>query len=133
MSSVMNDEIRRILRGRRNAWLATLMSDGSPQLTPVWIDLTDDDFVVVNTWEGAVKLANMRRNGRVAVAIESEGDRYRVVTLRGVAVAFEGGDAVDEHVDALSLRHDGTPWTPEEDEVRVTVRIRVDRVLLLED
>lgn len=130
---MMNDEERRILTGRKNAWFATLLPDGSPHLTPVWIDVDGDD-VIVNTPEGTVKLANVRRDARVALAIESEEDRYRVVTLRGHVVGIDGpGPEVDAVIDRLSRRHDGSGWTLGEGERRFSVRIRPDRISLLEE
>ena len=128
----MKEEHRSILQGRRNAYLATLMPDGSPQVTPVWIDVDGED-VVVNTYEGTVKLANVRRDPRVAINIEAEDDRYRVLSLRGRVIAIESSEAVDEHIDALSMRHDGVPWTSEDDETRVRIRIRPERISLLQD
>ena len=126
----MNEEERRILRGRKNAYLATVMPDGSPQLTPVWIDVDGED-VVVNSPEGTVKLANMRRDGRVAITIEAEEDRYKVLSIRGLVVGFEEGPQVGEHIDELSLRHDGVPWAPAEEGARVRVRIRPERIWVL--
>lgn len=128
----MKEEYRSILQGRRNAYLATLMPDGSPHVTPVWIDVDGED-VVVNTSEGTVKLANVRRDPRVAINIESEGDRYRVLSLRGRVTAIESSEEVDEHIDALSLRHDGVSWTQEDEEVRVRIRIRPEKITLLQD
>lgn len=126
----MNDEQRRLLQGRRNGWLATLMPDGTPQLTPVWVDAEGDD-VIVNTPEGTVKLANMRRDSRVAVAIESEEDRYRTLSVRGTVMGFET-EGAEEHISRLSLRHDGKPWEVSDGEHRIRVRIRPDRAVLLE-
>lgn len=128
----MNEEERRILRGRRNAYLATVMPDGSPQLTPVWVDVDGDD-VVVNTPEGTVKLANMRRDGRVVLAIEAEEDRYRVLSIRGRVVDIEVGAHVDENIDMLSQRHDGVPWEFADGETRVRVRIHPERIRILSD
>jgi PPOX class probable F420-dependent enzyme len=128
----MKEEYRSILEGRRNAYLATLMPDGSPHVTPVWIDVDGED-VVVNTSEGTVKLANVRRDPRVAINIESEDDRYRVLSLRGRVTAIESSAEVDEHIDALSMRHDGVPWTQEDEEARVRIRIRPEKVTLLQD
>lgn len=128
----MKEEYRSILQGRRNAYLATLMPDGSPHVTPVWIDVDGED-VVVNTSEGTVKLANVRRDPRVAINIESEDDRYRVLSLRGRVTAIESSEEVDEHIDALSMRHDGIPWTQEDEEARVRIRIRPEKVTLLQD
>ena len=128
----MDDAVRGILTGPRNAWLATLMADGSPQVTPVWIDVIDADVVLCTTAD-TVKAANMRRDPCVAIAIESAEDRYRVVTLRGRVVSMEEGGA-DALVDALSWRHDGHAWEgPQEEGTAVLVRIHPDRITLLED
>ena len=124
---MFDEEQLAVLRGRRNAFLATLMSDGSPQLTPVWLDV-DGDELIVDTAEGTVKLENMRADSRVAVNIESESDRYRVLSIRGRVIAFESDARVDEHIGELSLRHDGIPWEFAEGEDRVRVRISADRV-----
>lgn len=128
----MNDEERKILRGKRNAYLATVMPDGSPQLTPVWVD-EDGEDVVVNTPEGTVKLANMKRDGRVSITIEAEEDRYKVLSIRGRVVGIETGPDIDEHIDRLSHRHDGVPWEFAEGETRVRVRIRPERIRILSD
>ncbi len=128
----MDEEVRKILRGRRNAYRATVMPDGSPQLTPVWVD-EDGEDIVVNTPEGTVKLANMKRDGRVSIAIESEEDRYKVLSIRGRVVGIETGPDIDEHIDRLSQRHDGVPWEFAEGEIRVRVRIRPERVRILSD
>lgn len=129
----MNEDHRRILQGRRNAYLATLMPDGSPHVTPVWIDVDGED-IIVNTSEGTVKLDNVRGDPRVALNIEAEEDRYRVLTVCGRVTALESSDEVDANIDALSLRHDGVPWTPGEDEgPRVRIRIRPERISLLQD
>jgi PPOX class probable F420-dependent enzyme len=130
--SGMNDQARTILRGKRNAYLATVMPDGSPQLTPVWVDVEGDD-VVINTSEGTVKLANMRRDRRVALAIEAEEDRYKVLCVKGRVVDIESGAHVDEHIDMLSKRHDGVRWKFADGETRVRVRIHPERLQILSD
>jgi PPOX class probable F420-dependent enzyme len=105
--------------------LATMMPDGSPQLTPVWIDLDGDD-VLVNTSEGTVKLANVRRDPRVALTVVDPRDRYRVLSLRGEVVEIAKGSV--RHINELSLRYDGFPWQPEPGlGARVTIRIRPRR------
>jgi PPOX class probable F420-dependent enzyme len=129
---MMDPRVREILTGRRNAWLATLMADGSPQLTPVWIDVDGAD-VVLSTNEGTVKVANMRRHPKVAVAIEAEEDRYEVVTIRGHVVSIEP-DTDLSRVDSLSWRHDDKPWDEDtEAGQRLLVRIRPERITLLRD
>jgi len=126
----MDEEHRRILLARRNAFLATLNADGSPQLTPVWVDV-DGDEVLVNSLAGTVKIANMRRDARVALVMESEEDRYVVLRIDGHVVAIESGKEVDEHIERLSMRQDGESWEFSEGETRVLARIRPDRIRIL--
>lgn len=129
---MMDERIVKILTGRRNAWLSTLMPDGSPQLTPVWIDVEGEDLLL-STNEGTVKVANMRRDPRVAVAIESEEDRYLTVTIRG-RVTEIGTDESLDRVNRLSRHHDDKEWdASSETGERLLVRIRPEKVTLLED
>jgi PPOX class probable F420-dependent enzyme len=126
----MDEEHRRILLARRNAYLATLNADGSPQVTPVWVDVDGDD-VLVNSLEGTVKVANMRRDARVALVMESQEDRYVVLRVDGHVVAIESGSEVDEHIERLSKHQDGESWEFSEGETRVLARIRPDRIRIL--
>src|SRR6476620_1005569 len=82
------------------AHLATLMPDGSPQVTPVWVDY-DGTHVRVNSAKGRVKDKNMRRDKRVALSIEDPENAYRYIAVRGqvVEITEQGADA---HIDALA-------------------------------
>ena len=126
----MEEEHRKILLAKRNAYLATLNADGSPQLTPVWVDV-DGDEVLVNSLAGTVKIANMRRDARVALVMESEEDRYVVLGISGHAVAIESGKEFDEHIERLSKHQDGESWEFSDGETRVLARIRPDRIRIL--
>src|SRR5512146_2660317 len=68
---------------RAFASLATLMPDGSPQVTPVWCDLENDDIVVINSAKGRQKDRNLRRDPRVALAIIDPENPYRYLEIRG--------------------------------------------------
>ena len=74
-----------IIEGKNFAHMATLMSDGSPQATPVWID-HDGDTVLVNTAPGRVKQKNISRDPRVAISVVDEKDPYRCLVLRGTVI-----------------------------------------------
>jgi PPOX class probable F420-dependent enzyme len=91
--------------------LATLMPDGSPQVSPVWIDY-DGRYVVVNTAVGRVKDENMRRDSRVALDIIDPDNPYRHLSIRGrVAEITEKG--ADEHIDKMAKKYIGKdryPW-----------------------
>src|SRR2546426_7554745 len=68
---MLTEQARKKLEGKVFAFVATTFPDGSPQVTPVWVD-TDGKFVLVNTAIGRVKQRNLKKNPRVALAIRSE-------------------------------------------------------------
>jgi PPOX class probable F420-dependent enzyme len=110
------------------AHLATLMADGSPQVTPVWVDY-DGAHVRVNSAKGRVKDKNMRRNKRVALSIQDPDNPYRYLAIRGeVAEITENG--ADAHIDALAKKYLGKERYPfrSPGEVRVIYKIRPDKV-----
>ncbi len=103
--------------------LATVMPDGSPQVTPVWFDYVNG-HVRVNTAKGRVKARNMHEGSQVALAILDPENPYRYVQIRGrVARATEEG--AQAHIDALAKKYIGKdkyPWS-QPDEVRVIYEI----------
>jgi len=106
------------LKGNAFAHLATLMPDGSPQVTPVWID-TDGEFILVNTARGRQKDLNMQRDGRVALSIMDPSDPYDYVQVRGLVVMSTENGA-REHIDELSLRYTGHTYrSGDPEQVRV--------------
>lgn len=115
-----------ILRKRSFAHLATIMPDGSPQVTPVWIDY-DGQYLLVNTAEGRAKDRNMRRDGRVALSILDPDDPYCHIDIRG-HIAEITHDGAEEHIDTLSRRYDGKSWIYQPGQVRVIFKIEADTV-----
>ena len=85
------------------AHLATVMPDGSPQVTPVWFDYKDGKFIV-NTARGRLKDKNMSKNSRVALSILDPDNPYSHVAVRGTIskVTEEGADA---SIDALAKKY----------------------------
>lgn len=113
---------------RAFAHLATLMPDGSPQVTPVWFDW-DGETIRVNSARGRQKDRNMRRAARVALSIQDPDNPYRYLAVRGVVteVTEEGADA---HIDSLAKKYLGVDSYPyrQPGEVRVIYKIRPERV-----
>ena len=110
------------------AYLATVMKDGSPQVTPVWFNF-DGEFLMINSAEGRVKDKNMRSHPNVALTIQDPGDPYRYLQVRGRVIDFthEGADA---HIDALSLKYTGRPqyqWRNDK-EKRMRYKVRIEKV-----
>jgi PPOX class probable F420-dependent enzyme len=111
---------------RAFAYLATLMKDGSPQVTPVWFDM-DGGEVRVNTARGRVKDRNMEKRRRVALAIQDPADPYRYLQVRGTVVASTEEGAA-EHINHLAGKYTGKAQYRilRPGEVRVIFRIRID-------
>ncbi|HEY3154130.1 MAG TPA: PPOX class F420-dependent oxidoreductase [Candidatus Binatia bacterium] len=109
------------------AHLATLMADGSPQVTPVWVDY-DGAHVRVNS-KGRVKDKNMRRDKRLALSIQDPENPYRYLAIRGEVVEITENGA-DAHIDALAKKYLGKDRYPFRSpaEVRVIYKIRPDKV-----
>jgi PPOX class probable F420-dependent enzyme len=110
------------------ASVATVMSDGSPQVTPMWFDV-EGEHIRVNSARGRVKDRNMRRDARVSLSIMDPDNAYRYLGVRGrvVEVTEQGAEA---HIDALAKKYIGQdryPWR-QPGEVRVTYKIRPERV-----
>ena len=128
MSNNIPDNYRDLLQKKAFAQLATIMKDGTPQLTPVWCDF-DGDHVRVNSAKGRVKDKNMRRNPKVAIAIQDPENAYRYLAVRGHVVEITENGA-DAHIDALTKKYLGQDKYPyrQPGEVRVIYKIRPDRV-----
>lgn len=109
------------------AVVATLLPDGSPQATVVWIDRDGPDTVVFNTERGRSKPANLERDPRVAVTVIDRENPYRYVQVRGRAtLSEEGGRA---HIDALARKYTGADYQAHRDDrARVVARVQVEAV-----
>jgi len=117
----------RMLQEKQLAHLATVMADGTPQLTPVWIDVEPDgSHVLVNTVGDRLKAKNTARNGQVAVSVVDSQDWQRVVIVRGKVVE-QRPDIGGQHIGKLSMKYRGAPFHHESDE-RIILRIRPDFV-----
>jgi len=106
--------------------LATVMTDGSPQVTPLWFSM-EGDHLLVNSARGRTKDQNMRARPRVALAISDPGNPYRYIQVRGTVVEIKEEGAW-EHINSLSEKYDGKPFPKKADQVRVIYKIRIDRV-----
>jgi PPOX class probable F420-dependent enzyme len=125
---MLTEEQKRLLREPNIAHIATVNEDGSPQVTPVWVDV-DEDTILVNTAEGRRKARNMKRNPRVAIDVTDREDPYSMVSVQGrvVEVTPEGAD---EHIDALAKKYLGQDVYPfrQPGERRLLVKIRPQKV-----
>jgi len=103
--------------------LGTLMPDGSPQVTPVWVDF-DGAHLIVNSAKGRQKDRNMRRDARVAITLSDPENPYRYLEVRGRVVEITESGA-DSHIDRMAKKYlgmDKYPWR--QGEVRVLYKIQ---------
>jgi PPOX class probable F420-dependent enzyme len=130
MPDVLSEKARALISRPVLASLATLNPDGSPQITPLWVDLDGDD-VVFNTAQGRKKARNLERDARVAVTVIDPDDQYNVVAFQGTVtdVATAGADA---HIDALAKKYLGVDSYPmrREGQVRIRVTVRTDHIAM---
>jgi PPOX class probable F420-dependent enzyme len=103
-------------------YLATIMPDGSPQVTPVWFS-TDGEHILINTNEGRVKDKNMKARPKVAMTIQDPNKIYRYLGVRGEVVSYTT-EGADEHIKMLSLRYNDEPWTYKETQKRIIFKIK---------
>ena len=130
MADSLSTKARELIARPVLASLTTLGKDGSPQVTPLWIDRGGDDLLF-NTAKGRVKERHMENDPRVAVSVVDPDDQYNVVAVRGTVIDITT-DGADEHIDALAKKYLGVDSYPmrQEGEVRVKVRVRTDRIAM---
>lgn len=108
--------------------LATIMADGTPQVTPVWVGF-DGEHILVNTAKGRLKDKNVERTPYVAIDIIDPDNPYRYLAIRGPVVEMTEEGAY-EHISELSRRYRGVyPYPGPAHETRVILKIATEHVL----
>lgn len=128
--SQITEPVAKLLEGKNFAFLATLMRDGSPQITPVWIDLDKDtNTILMNTAEGRVKHSNISRDPRIAISVINQSNPYEMVTIRGKVIE-QVNQGADEHIDKLAKKYLGVDKYPlrSPNEKRVILRVNPVKV-----
>jgi PPOX class probable F420-dependent enzyme len=123
-SSVISPDVAKLLEDKNLAFVATLMKDNSPQITPTWIDLVDG-IIIVNTAEGRVKQKNVSRDPRVAISVVDNKNPYNMVSIRGKVIEQTTQDA-DKHADKMAKKYLGVDKYPfgMPGEKRILLKIR---------
>ena len=128
MAIPLTDDLLALLRQPSSCYLSTIMADGSPQITQTWVD-TDGEHVIINTVQGFLKLRNMERDPRVAVAIADRENPFRYMQVRGRVISTTTEGAT-EHIESLAQKYTGQPyqWYGGRDQVRVIVTIEAEKI-----
>ena len=126
MAKLGESALKPLTEGKNVATVATIMPNGAPQSTAVWID-SDGEHVIFNTAEGRVKTENLRRDPRVAITVWDADNPFDQASMRGrvVEMTTEGADA---HIDKLAKKYVGVDsyTLRRPDEQRVIVKKEVD-------
>lgn len=128
MATMIPDKFRDLFDKQVFAGLATLMPEGEPQVTPVWIDF-DGQHVIFNTAAGRQKDENLQRDGRVAVMLVDPDNPYRYLEVRG-RVVERTKDGADEHINKMAKKYLGKDLYPfrQPGEVRVIYKIEPEHI-----
>lgn len=129
MSDSIPENFKDLFEKKTFASLATIMPDGTPQVSPIWIDLDGND-VIVNSAKGRQKDKNMRERPMATISIQDPENPYRYIEVRGKVVEVTE-DGAEAHIDKMAKRYLGQDTYPyrQEGEVRVLYRIKPERVV----
>ena len=127
----MEEKAKKLFQDKNLVYIATLMKDGSPQVSPVWANF-ERGHIMVNTAEGRIKHKNILRDPRVAVSVVSKDNPLDMTTIRGRAVEIIP-DYDYKHADVLTLQYMGREHYPfkREGEKRIILKIKPERVFVL--
>jgi PPOX class probable F420-dependent enzyme len=129
--SITNSSLSKLFEEKNFAFLATLMKDGSPQVTPTWVDIDKSDgTVLVNTAKGRTKHRNVSTDPRVAVSVIDFSNPYRMVAIRGKVIEQINGKEADQHIDKLAKKYLGEDKYPRRrlGEERILLKIKPEHV-----
>jgi PPOX class probable F420-dependent enzyme len=118
----LDPAIHALASGPNYGVLATLMPDGGPQTSVVWVD-SDGEHLLVNTEVHRQKFQNISRDDRVSVVVWDREKPYREGEVRGRVVDTLTGSDAREHIDRLSQKYAGVPYGVPIKSERVILRI----------
>jgi PPOX class probable F420-dependent enzyme len=118
------EAFRDILDKKTLVHLATTGKDGSPQVSPVWID-REGDLLVVNSARGRVKDRNMRNHARVALSATDPENPYRALMIQGRVVKITE-DGADFHIDKMAKKYLGKDKYPFRSPTEVRVKYYIE-------
>ncbi len=126
--ATLSKEQAALFEGANYGHVATIRDDGTPQVTPVWIDY-DGEHVVFNTAAGRAKWKNMQRDPRVTIEVLNQENPYEYVMVSG-SVEMEEGEEAERHIDKLAKKYMGVDEYPNRtpEERRVIVRVTPELV-----
>jgi PPOX class probable F420-dependent enzyme len=127
----MDTKAIELFQDKNLVYIATLMKDGSPQLSPVWADF-EDEHILVNTAEGRIKHKNVLRDPRVALSVVSYNNPLDMTTIRGTVIEIIP-DYDYKHADRLTKKYMGIERYPfkRQEEKRIVLKIKPEKIFIL--
>ena len=132
ISTVISEPVAKILKKGTFAFLGTVMKDGSPHVTPIWVDMEENNIILVNTAEGRIKQKNISRDPRVSISMVDDENPYSMVTIKG-RVIEQTTNGADEHIDKLARKYLSTDRYPGHSTQikRIILKIKPEKVFYL--
>lgn len=128
-TDITQPPIKNLFEDKNLAFVATIMKNGFPQITPTWIDIQGNE-ILINTALGRVKQRNVTRDPRIAISLVDRNNPYHMVTLRGEVIDQIAGEEADSHIDKMSKKYldkDKYPFRAP-GEKRVILKVKPTRV-----
>jgi|SRR5918992_969585 PPOX class probable F420-dependent enzyme len=130
--SQITEPVARLFEGKNFAFVSTLMGDGSPQITPTWIDIEKDtdNNILINTAKCRIKQKNVSRDPRIAISVVNQSNPYEMVTIRGKVIEQITQDTAEEHIDKLAKKYLGVDKYPSRSpgEKRVILKVKPEKI-----
>jgi len=139
-TSILTEPIVKFFRGKNFGFLGTVNKDGSPQVTPTWIDIIEkeenedghEEIILINTAVDRLKQKNVSRDQRVSISIVDEDNPYSMVTIKG-RVVEQTTKGADEHIDKLAKRYlDADRYPAHSPSVkRIILKVKPEKIFYL--
>ena len=102
---ILTEPVIKIIKDKNFAFLGTIMKDGRPQVSPIWIDIDDNNNILLfNTAQGRIKHKNISRDPRVSLSLVDKNNQYSMVTIQGTIIE-QTTIGADEHIDKLAKKY----------------------------
>ena len=102
---ILTEPVIKIIKDKNFAFLGTIMKDGRPQVSPIWIDIDDNNNIILfNTAQGRIKHKNISRDPRVSLSLVNKNNPYSMVTIQGTVIE-QTTIGADEHIDKLAKKY----------------------------
>jgi PPOX class probable F420-dependent enzyme len=131
-NSITDPSIKSLFENKNFAFVATSMKDGSPHVTPTWVDI-EDSYILINTALGRVKQKNVARDPRVSLSVADNNNPYHMVTVNGEIVEQITGEEAEKHIDKLAKKYLNKDKYPGRapGEKRILLKIKPKKVIYM--